>query len=286
MEVTSIGVVGAGLTGRGIAQAAATKGYDVFLYDIDADAVDGALFQIGRRLASEARKARISQDESERVIRRIRACTDLDMLRDVHLIIEAVPEKMETKQAVFRALSLICSPRTIFATNTSGLSITELASATDRPESFIGMHFFHPVPVMKLVELIPGSETNQETLDAAKTVCERMGKQCIEVKEAPLFVVNRILVPMLNEAIFVLQEGLATAEDIDTGMRLGANHPIGPLALSDMVGLDTLLETASTLHRETGDTKYRPPQLLRQMVRAGKLGRKSGVGFYDYRDGV
>ncbi|MFB5190062.1 3-hydroxyacyl-CoA dehydrogenase family protein [Alicyclobacillus fastidiosus] len=284
MEVTSIGVVGAGLMGRGIAQVAAMKGYDVYLYDVDPAVVDNALFQIGQRLASEARKARISQDESELAIRRIRACTDLSDFVGVHLVIEAVPEKMEHKQAVFRRLSSICSPRTIFATNTSGLSITEMASVTDRPESFLGMHFFHPVPVMKLVEIIRGSETEEEAVDAAKTVCERLGKRVIEVGESPLFVVNRILVPMLNEAIFALQEGLATPEDIDTGMMLGANHPIGPLALADMVGLDTLLDTSLTLLSETGDTKYRPPQLLRQMVRAGKLGRKSGVGFYDYRD--
>lgn len=284
MEVSNIGVVGAGLMGRGIAQVAAMGGYNVHLYDVQSSIVDEALFRIGQRLASDARKARITQEESEHILQRIHACSDMSAFATIDFVIEAVPEKMELKQRVFRQLSEICQARTIFASNTSGLSITAMASVTDRPESFVGMHFFHPVPMMSLVELIRGSETNDEAVTTAKAVCDRLGKTYIEVAEAPLFVVNRILVPMLNEAIFVYQEGLASAEDIDKGMRLGANHPIGPLALADMVGLDTLLDTADTLLAETGDTKYRPPQLLRQMVRAGKLGRKAGTGFYHYED--
>ncbi|WAH38483.1 3-hydroxyacyl-CoA dehydrogenase family protein [Alicyclobacillus dauci] len=284
MDVATIGVVGAGLTGRGIAQVAAQGGFDVYLFDVQPSVVDDALMRIGQRLASDTRKARISQDDSERVLRRIRACSRLSDFAEVDMVIEAVPEKLATKEQVFRELSRICPARTIFASNTSGLSITAMASVTDRPESFLGMHFFHPVPVMQLVELVRGSETSETAMDVAKSICDRMGKTTIEAAESPLFVVNRILVPMINEAIFVLQEGLATAEAIDTGMKLGANHPIGPLALADMVGLDTLLDTAQTLLAETGDTKYRPPLLLRQMVRAGRLGRKSGSGFYDYAD--
>lgn len=284
MEVSTIGVVGAGLTGRGIAQVAAMGGYDVQLFDIDAGVTDSAMFQIGQRLASEARKGTISQDDSEDILNRIRAVPDMRAFSKLHLVIEAVPEKLEMKQSVFRRLSEICAPRCILASNTSGLPLTAMASVTSNPERFVGMHFFHPVPVMKLVEIARASQTNDESFEAVAAVCKNMGKTWIEVAEAPLFVVNRILVPMLNEAIFVFQEGLARVEDIDNGMKLGANHPIGPLALADMVGLDTLLDTAETLLRETGDTKYRPPILLRQMVRAGMLGRKSGSGFYRYDD--
>lgn len=284
MDVSSIGVVGAGLMGRGIAQVAAMSGYRVELFDTDVTALDAALFHIGKRLASEARKGLISQDESEQMLDKIHVCTDLAFFLDVDLAIEAVPEQLDVKQNLFRHLSSLCAPRTIFASNTSGLPLTSMASVTNRPEKFVGMHFFHPAPVMKLVELAKSNETNDDTFDSITAVCRKMGKTWIEVAEAPLFVVNRILVPMLNEAIFVLQEGLAKAEDIDKGMQLGANHPVGPLTLADMVGLDTLLNTAETLVRETGDTKYRPPVLLKQMVRAGKLGRKAGVGFYRYDD--
>lgn len=284
MEVLSIGVVGAGLMGRGIAQAAVMSGYRVELFDTDDSALDAALFHIGKRLASQARKGVITQDGGELMLQKVHACADLSPFSDVDLAIEAVSEKLAVKQDVFRRLSDICAGRTIFASNTSGLPLTSMASVTNRPEKFIGMHFFHPAPVMKLVEISRAAETSDETFDAIALVCRKMGKTWIEVAEAPLFVVNRILVPMLNEAIFVLQEGLAKAEDIDAGMTLGANHPVGPLKLADMVGLDTLLHTAETLVQETGDTKYRPPVLLKQMVRAGKLGRKAGVGFYRYDD--
>ncbi|MFD1677714.1 3-hydroxyacyl-CoA dehydrogenase family protein [Alicyclobacillus fodiniaquatilis] len=284
MKVSNVGIVGAGLMGSGIAQVAAVAGYNVILYDANARVMDDALFYIGQRLAGSARKGFISQDDSEDVLKRIRACDDIHALAKSDLVIEAVPERMELKKQVFAELSAICPEGVVFASNTSGLSITEIASATNRPELVAGMHFFHPAAMMQLVELVPGNQTSEETMDIIRAVCQRMGKEIIEVKESPLFVVNRILVPMLNEAIFVLQEGLATAADIDKGMRLGANHPLGPLALADMVGLDTLLATAETLFAETGDTKYRPPQLLRQMVRAGKLGRKTCIGFYIYSD--
>lgn len=282
MEVTQLGVVGAGTMGAGIVQCAAAAGYQVLLYDIDAAAAERALTQITARLAHDVRKDRISQEQSDTQLRRMRSCTDVAEFSRVHYVIEAATEKMEVKKALFRELDRVCRPETVLATNTSGLSVTELASATERPDLVIGTHFFNPVPVMKLVEVIRGQDTSEDAVEVALSVCTRMGKECIEVKEAPLFVVNRILVPMLNEAIFVLQEGLASAEDIDKGMKLGANHPIGPLALADMVGLDTLLFVAETLFTETGDPKYRPAPLLRQMVRANKLGRKNGRGFYVY----
>ncbi|MDQ0188647.1 3-hydroxybutyryl-CoA dehydrogenase [Alicyclobacillus cycloheptanicus] len=282
MEIHQIGVVGAGTMGAGIAQTAAAAGYQVLLFDISADAVERALTQITNRLAHEVRRDRMTQEASDALLRRLRPCRDIREFHNAQYVIEAATEKMEVKKSLFRELDQVCRPETVLATNTSGLSITEIASATERPDLVVGTHFFNPVPVMKLVEIIRGQETSEDAVDVAREVCLRMGKECIDVKEAPLFVVNRILVPMLNEAIFVLQEGLASPEDIDKGMRLGANHPIGPLALADMVGLDTLLFVAETLFEETGDPKYRPAPLLRQMVRAGKLGRKNGRGFYTY----
>ncbi len=272
--------------GRGIAQVFAVAGYHVILYDVDESIVDEAMFHIGQRLAARARNARLAHEESEKALKRIRVAGDLSLLKDSDLVIEAVPEDMALKKQVLAQLEAICGERTIFATGTSGFSVTELARATKFPERVIGLHFFHPVPVMQLVEVIRGAQTDQETFETAMGIVEEIGKTAIAVQDSPLFVVNRILVPMLNEAIFVLQDGLASKYDIDAGMKLGANHPVGPLALADMVGLDTLLAVSESLLAETGDTKYRPPLLLRQMVRAGKLGRKSGEGFYTYRDGV
>lgn len=282
MEIHQIGVVGAGTMGAGIAQCAAAAGYQVLLYDVQTDAVERALTTITNRLGREVRRDRSTQDESDALLRRLRSCRDVTELSSAQYVIEAATEKMDVKKAIFAQLDHVCRPDTVLATNTSGLSVTEIASATERPDLVVGTHFFNPVPVMKLVEIIRGQDTSEDAVDVVLQVCARMGKECIDVKEAPLFVVNRILVPMLNEAIFVLQEGLASPDDIDKGMRLGANHPIGPLALADMVGLDTLLFVAETLFSETGDPKYRPAPLLRQMVRANKLGRKNGRGFYNY----
>ncbi len=283
MAIEKIGVIGAGLMGSGIAQVAAMSGFHVTLTDVEARFIEKGLNTIEKNLKKLAEKGKIEASEAEKVRGRIRSTLSMtELTADADLIIEAVIEKMELKKSLYSQLDQVASSETIFATNTSGLSITELASVTKREPLFVGMHFFNPVPVMKLVEVIRGYGTSDQTVATIKEVSKAMGKIAIEVKEAPGFVVNRILVPMITEAIFVLQEGLATAEEIDEGMKLGANHPIGPLALADLVGLDTMLSVQQHLYEEFADPKYRPPALLRKMVRAGQLGRKTGKGFYNY----
>ncbi|MGA2401665.1 MAG: 3-hydroxybutyryl-CoA dehydrogenase [Syntrophobacteraceae bacterium] len=276
-------VLGAGIMGSGIAQVVAEAGFNVKLRDIEDRFVQKGQATIGKNLERAVSKGKMQASDAEAVMGRIKGMTDLkDAASGAQIVIEAVVEVMSLKREVFKELDAICKPDAIFCSNTSGLSITEMASVTKHPEKFIGMHFFNPVPVMKLVELTRGFLTSDATFASAKSFVETTGKTPIEVREAPGFAVNRILCPMLNEAIFALAEGIASAEDIDRGMVLGANHPIGPLALADMVGLDTLLHVMEGLHQELGEDKYRPAPLLRKMVRAGYLGRKTGKGFFDH----
>lgn len=277
-----LAVIGAGTMGNGIAQVGAEGGMEVILYDVDPAGLERGMERIDKTLRRNVEKGRMSEEQRAAVWERIHPSTELDALKDMDIIIEAIIEQLEPKKQLFRQLDGLCKAETIFATNTSGLSITEMAASTERSGQVIGMHFFNPVPIMELVEIIRAEQTSDETFHRAQKLAERFNKTAIAVKEAPLFAVNRILTPMINEAVFVLMEGIASAEDIDKGMELGANHPIGPLALADLIGLDTMLFVAETLYEETKDSKYRPAPLMKQYVRAGKLGRKSGEGFFKY----
>ncbi|WP_040192666.1 3-hydroxybutyryl-CoA dehydrogenase [Clostridium culturomicium] len=275
-------ILGAGTMGSGIAQAFAVKGYEVIVRDIKDEFVQRGLGMITKNINKLVAKGKMTQEVAEDVLSRISGTTELAHLEDVDLIIEAAVENMEIKKSIFRELDEICKPETILATNTSSLSITEIATATKRVDKVIGLHFFNPAPVMKLVEIIKGMATSEETYNKMVELSNSIGKEPVLVEEAPGFVVNRILVPMINEAVGIYAEGIASVEGIDKAMMLGANHPMGPLALGDLIGLDVCLAIMDVLYHETGDSKYRAHSLLRKYVRAGWLGRKSGKGFYDY----
>jgi len=268
--------------GAGIAQAFASNGFQVVLRDIKQEFIDRGISFIQKSIDRQVNKERITVEQATAIMSNIEGTTELAAVKDCQLVVEAAVENMAIKKSIFSELDEICNDDTIFATNTSSLSITEVAAATSRPDKVIGMHFFNPAPVMKLVELIRGITTSDETFDTVKTITEQLKKTPIEVAEAPGFVVNRILIPMINEAIAILAEGVASAEDIDTAMKLGANHPMGPLALADLIGLDVCLAIMEVLQDEFGDSKYRPHPMLRKYVRGGWLGRKSGKGFYSY----
>ncbi len=283
MKITKICVLGAGLMGSGITQVCAQAGYQVAMRDIEQRFVDGGMNIIKKNLAREVEKGKRTQADMDALLGRIKPTIDLkEAAADADVIVEVIIELMEIKKKVYQELETIVKPECLFFTNTSGISITAMAAVTKRPDRFIGTHFFNPVPVMKLLEVIKGYETSEETLKIALDWGKSLGKETIVVNEAPAFAVNRILCPMLNEAFFVLGEGVASAKDIDKGMVLGCNHPIGPLALSDLVGLDTLLHIQENLYRELGD-KYRPAPMLVKLVRAGRFGRKSGKGVFLYK---
>jgi 3-hydroxybutyryl-CoA dehydrogenase len=277
-----IGVVGAGTMGHGIAQVAAQAGYEVVLVDAAAEALRRGMAQIGKGLGRLVDKGKLPAEERDRALARVRAEGEIAAFAGVDLAIEAVVERLEVKQKVLAELDRVCPPHAILGTNTSSISITRLAAATGRPAKVIGMHFMNPVPVMQLVEIIRGLATDQETYDTVEAAARHMGKIPVEVYDAPGFVSNRVLMPMINEAVFCLQEGVGKAAAIDQVMKLGMNHPMGPLALADLIGLDVCLDILRVLQAGFGDPKYRPCALLVKMVDAGHLGRKSGRGFYEY----
>ena len=282
MEIAQIAVLGAGQMGNGITQVAACAGYQVVMIDVEQDFVDRGLQTIENSLAKLVSKERITQEEADSARSNISISTDKKAAAEADLVIEAIPEIPELKFSTFEELDGICKPETILASNTSSISIDEIAAATNRPSKVIGMHFMNPVPIMRLVEVITGSKTDEEVSSTVVEAAERMGKVALCCKDSPGFISNRLLCPMLNEAVLALQEGIAEPEAIDGIMTLGMNHPIGPLALCDLIGLDTVLHIMTVLHDGFGDDKYAPADLLKEMVDQGKLGRKSGQGFYSY----
>ena len=282
MKVEKLLVAGAGQMGAGIAQVAAQAGMQVVLTDVADEFIARGIAAIEKNLGRQVEKGKLELAAREQALARITTSLTLDAGRDADLFIEAAPEVLDIKQGLFEAADALLREEAIIATNTSSLSVTKLATFTRRPDRFVGIHFFNPVPAMALVEVVRGLETSDETVAAARAFAETVGKTPITVADSPGFVANRILFPMINEAVFALYEGVASAAEIDAGMKLGANHPMGPLALADLVGLDTTLAIIETLHRDLGDPKYRPCPLLRRYVAAGRLGRKTGSGFYEY----
>lgn len=282
MTIQSIGVIGAGIMGNGIAQVAAASGFDVLMIDINQAAIDKGMESISNSFDRLVKKEKMTLDAKSVAMGKIKPSLEYADLKGLHLVIEAATENRPIKEKILKQIDEICEPTTIIATNTSSLSVTQLAALISHPERVIGMHFFNPVPLMALVEIIRGLQTSDATHASIHEMSVKLGKTPITVKNAPGFVVNRILVPMINEAFFVLSEGLASAEDIDNGMKLGCNQPIGPLALADLIGLDTCLAVMEVYFNNFNDSKYRPCPLLREMVAAGYLGRKSGRGVYQY----
>jgi len=283
MEISRIAILGAGQMGNGIAQVAACAGYEVTMIDIEQSFVDRGMASIESSLSKLVSKERMSKADATAALARVRISTDKGEASDCDLVVEAIPEIPELKFSTFSELDGICKPEAILASNTSSISIDEIAASTSRPDRVIGMHFMNPVPIMKLVEIINGSQTSDDVNAAVVKAAERMGKTALSCNDSPGFVSNRILCPMINEAILTLQEGVAEAEAIDGIMKLGMNHPIGPLALADLIGLDTVLHIMNVLHEGLQDVKYSPAPLLISMVEDGKLGRKSGEGFYSYK---
>lgn len=281
--IKKVGVIGAGQMGNGIAHVAALAGFDVVLNDVSADRLKSGMATINGNLARQVSKKAVSEDEKSKAMARIKLAEKLDDLADCDLVIETAVEKEEVKRKIFHELCAVLKPEAIVASDTSSISITRLAAATDRPERFIGIHFMNPVPLMELVELIRGIATDDQTFEASKEFVGKLGKQVAVSEDFPAFIVNRILLPMINEAIYTLYEGVGNVEAIDAAMKLGAHHPMGPLELADFIGLDTCLSIMQVLHEGLADSKYRPCPLLVKYVEAGWLGRKTQRGFYDYR---
>ena len=281
-KIKKVAVIGAGTMGAGIAQVVAESGFNVVVTDVADEFLQKGLNTIKKFVTRNVEKGKISQVQADAILGRIEGSLDLNDVKDADIVIEAAPENMNLKKKIFSDLDNICQPEAIIGTNTSSLSITEIASATKRPDKVVGVHFFNPAPIMKLVELIRGYNTSDETYETVQAFVKKLGKTVVLVNEAPGFVVNRILAPMINESIIALQEGVASAEGIDTAMKLGLNHPMGPLTLADFIGLDVVLDILNYLYEEFGDPKYKACSLLKKMVRAGQLGRKTGKGFYDY----
>jgi len=281
-NVKTIGVVGAGQMGRGIAQVCATSGYHVRLIDVAESLLTEALEKTRISLERAIERGSLLGQQTKDVLARIEPAARLDGLCDVQLVIEAIPENLELKQQVFSTLNRVCEPQAVLASNTSSISITKLGSASERPDRVVGLHFMNPAPVIRLVEVVRGSQTSESTVNLVLNLARQLGKTPVLSKDVPGFIVNRVLMPMINEAIFTLEEGVASVEDIDLAMSTGANHPVGPLALADRIGLDTVLAICEVLHQDLGDPKFRPCPLLRRYVEAGWLGRKSGHGFYTY----
>ncbi|MEI9891336.1 MAG: 3-hydroxybutyryl-CoA dehydrogenase [Caulobacteraceae bacterium] len=282
-DIKAVGVIGAGQMGAGIAHVCALNGYDVLLNDVSPDQIEKGLDAVRKGLERQVSKGQISQDEMDTAVARVKAAPDYAALGDADIVIEAATENESIKKDIFRAVCPYLKPDTLLASNTSSISITRLASVTDRPDRFIGLHFMRPVQVMKLVEIIRGIATGPQTYERAVAFAQSLGKDTANAEDYPAFIVNRILIPMINEAIYALYEGVGTVEAIDMSMRLGANHPMGPLELGDFIGLDTVLAIMNMLHEGLADSKYRPCPLLVKYVEAGWIGRKAGRGFYDYR---